>query len=152
MTRAKVFPLDTRVWFRGERVLRLRLYFIVGLIDVVAYFAIKRPGEMKAVGLLLVVSSLISCSYTGKTASTLADAHEFRTMCPDGEYVATKSYKIYKNKSGSVVTPSQRSMTHAHLLQDAQRDYGPDVTVINLRYDMSKNKRIGVTFDIVRCN
>jgi len=132
--------------------LRLRLRFANGLEDVIAYFAMKTLHNMKVIAQLFVILSLVSCNYAAKTASTLADAEGFRTMCPNGEYVATKSYKIYKNKSGAIVTPSQRSMTHAHLLEDAQRDYGPDVTIINLRYDMNKNKRIGVTFDIVRCN
>jgi hypothetical protein len=85
------------------------------------------------------------------------------SACPHPTYVATMSKSAKSKVVSSVPTSTgetknttvnsieQENITLFNLLADARTQYGNDVTIQNIRWDMKNKKRLSVIYDVIRC-
>lgn len=109
--------------------------------------------KTKTLFIALAVVLLSSCaSYTVEMRQFKPESHTedlYGPACPKPTYVATMAIKATINKESLQI--SQDMLTLANLLDTAQRKYGAEVTIQNIRWDLKSGDKVSAVFDVIKC-
>lgn len=107
---------------------------------------------MKYFTLIASFTFLISCK-TYTSIETPPSGLSVPDYCKT-EYLGTITLhgEIRMGQSGvSMVIPPKPDLTIYNAVEVARTQYGDDVTIANIQWDYSGKRRVGMTFDVIRC-
>ena len=94
---------------------------------------------MKKVISISALLAMFSCA----TIAPVTNNNTNGSACQHPQYIVTVA------KLTGTLTTSAYLYT---LTKEAQTNYGPDVTIQNIRYDRVKGKIVSVVYDVVKCD
>ena len=105
-------------------------------------------NTIRALMSIITIALISSCSTY--TISSFHPDQNNGSACPNPVYIATMSKASGFTINGNWV--GEESLTLFSLLHDAQKKYGNDVTIQNVRWDIrNKNTKVSVIYDVITC-
>ena len=96
---------------------------------------------------------LFSCKTYTSIDDTASEALSVSDYC-NPEYLGTITFHQEKRmgQSGIVmVVPPKADVTIYNAVEVARTQYGEGVTIANIQWDYKGSRKVGMTFDVIRC-
>lgn len=100
-----------------------------------------------------VFAMLASCKTTYKSVETPSAGLSVPDYC-NAEYLGTITFHQEKrmgNAGISMVKPPESDLTIYNAVEVARTQYGDDVTIANIQWDYQGERKVGMTYDVIRC-
>jgi len=108
---------------------------------------------MKKFIVLIASITLFSCKTYTSIDKTPSHPLSVSDYCK-AEYLGTITLH-QENRMGesglSMVVPPKHDFTIYNAVELARVKYGEDVTISNIQWDYRNNRKVGMTFDVIRC-
>ena len=109
---------------------------------------------MKRLVTMCALCSILASCIAPKGIETHIESQNYGNSCENPSYIATiakEGNSPLKDSDGMYGTSSDIKLTLANLVKEAQKRFGDDVTIANVRWDLENGKRKSVVYDVIKC-